>query len=462
MSIQLTFHGAARTVTGSKYRLSAGGGDTLIDAGLFQGLKELRQLNWEDPPFRPADLARVLLTHAHIDHIGYLPRLVRHGFSGPVHCTPATAELAGLLLIDSARLHEEDAAYANRKGFSRHRPALPLYTVEDAKRALDLLRPVDYHEWLPLGDGLRARYQGAGHLLGSASIELRVERRGEELALLFSGDVGRYAAPLHPDPEPRPACDVLIMESTYGDRDHDTTPIAEQLAAPVAEAFERGGTVLVPAFAVGRSQLVTLVLRQLMNEGVLPAAPIHIDSPMAVEATRIYSRHLSQDEVDEPVLADGRRRLFPHDVELAESVADSKRLNDLPGPRVIVSASGMLVGGRVLHHLRRLLPESRNLIVLAGFQAAGTRGRKLLEGSPSLRIHGADVPVRAECMALHGLSGHGDRGELLRWLRTSPRPPQRVFVTHGEPEAAVAFAARLRRELGWSASVPHRDDTVEL
>lgn len=462
MTIDLTFHGAARTVTGSKYRLSTGSTETLVDAGLFQGMKKLRQLNWEDPPFRPHELARILLTHTHIDHIGYLPRLVSRGFDGPVYCTSATADLAQLLLMDSARLHEEDADYANRKGFSKHRPALPLYTVDDAKDAIRLLERVDYDTWLKLGKGVRARYQGAGHILGSASIEVRIERGNEELCIVFSGDIGRYGSPLHPDPEPRPGCDVLIMESTYGNRDHNQTPIGEQIVGQVSATFERGGTVLIPAFAVGRSQQVTLVLRELMKEGVIPEVPIHIDSPMAVEATRIYSRHLDNEHVDEEIFEDGRRRLFPNNVQLHRSVKDSKRLNELSGPRIIVSASGMLVGGRVLHHLRRLLPNSRNLLILAGYQAAGTRGRKLLEGSPSLRIHGADIPVRAECMVLHGLSGHGDRGEMMRWLRSDERPPRRVFLTHGEPEAALAFSELIRRDLGWKTAVPHLGDTVEL
>ncbi len=462
MKVELSFHGAARTVTGSKYLLEIGSRQILIDAGLFQGQKRLRQLNWREPDFRPHELSCVLLTHTHIDHIGYLPRLVRQGFAGPVYCTSATAELARLLLLDSARLQEEDAEYANRKGFSRHEPALPLYTTENAREAIELLEIVDYDTWLDLGRGVRARYQGAGHILGSASIEVEVDRDGRALRILFSGDVGRYDSPLHPDPEPRPSCDVLIMESTYGDRDHDTTPIAEQLAGPVAETFARRGTVLIPAFAVGRSQQVTLVLRQLMRDGVIPEVPIHIDSPMAVEATRIYGRHLDGDHVDEEILEDGRRRLFPSAVRLHRSVSDSKELNELEGPRIIVSASGMLVGGRVLHHLKRLLPEKRNLVVLAGFQAVGTRGRDLYERRPSLRVHGVEIPVKARCVILHGLSGHGDRGELLRWMESGADAPQRTFITHGEERSAMALSELIRERFGWKTSVPHLGASVTL
>jgi metallo-beta-lactamase family protein len=462
MTIELGFHGAARTVTGSKYLLRVGDDPTLVDAGLFQGRKELRLLNWEDPAFRPHRLSRVLLTHTHIDHIGYLPRLVRRGFAGPVLCTRATADLAGLLLPDSARIQEEDADFANRHGFSKHRPALPLYTTDDARAALELLEPVAYDTWIDVGARARARFQGAGHILGSASIEVRVDAGRQEITVLFSGDIGRYGSPLHPDPEPRPPCDVLVMESTYGDRDHDPTPIAEQVARPVAETFARDGVVLVPAFAVGRAQQVTLVLCQLMEEGALPEAPIHIDSPMAVDATHVYRRYLDPEHVDDELVGASRERLFTRRVRLHSTVGESKQLNDLSGPRIIVSASGMLVGGRVLHHLKRLLPERRNLVMLAGYQAEGTRGRDLHQGRPTLRVHGADIPVRARCILLHGLSGHGDRGELMRWLRSEGSAPRRTFITHGEESAALAFADLIRRELGWSTTLPRLGDTVTI
>lgn len=466
--MRLSFHGAARTVTGSRYLLTVEGDDrpsrTLVDAGLFQGFKELRELNWRPSPFDPKQIDRVLLTHAHIDHSGALPRLVREGLDCPIYCTSSTYELAQLLLPDSAKLHEEDAEYANRKGYSKHRPALPLYTVEDAKRALDLFETVELGKELELGDGLRARFHNAGHILGATSISLRLESQAGRPGgtIVWSGDVGRYGVPLHLDPDPIPACDVLICESTYGDRTHDSTALEDQLLEPLLDTFERRGIVLIPAFAVGRSQLVTFVLRELMESGRLPEVPVHIDSPMAVDATSIYSRHLDEHHLDAEVFADGRGRLFPRKVSLHRSVAQSKKLNDASGPRIIVSASGMLTGGRVLHHLRRLVSDRRNLVILAGYQAAGTRGRKLLEGAPTIRMHGRDVPVRAEVMALHGLSAHADSDELVRWLRSGEASPRRVFFTHGEPEAAYTFARRVRRELGWRTSVPDLDDVVEL
>jgi metallo-beta-lactamase family protein len=468
VSVRLAFHGAARTVTGSRYLLTVdgpgGASRTLVDAGLFQGLEELRLLNWRPPPFPPRQVDRVLLTHAHIDHSGVLPRLVKEGLRCPIHCTTATYELARLLLVDSAKLHEEDAEYANRKGYSKHRPALPLYTVAAAERALELFETVELGADLDLGDGLRARFHNAGHILGAASISLEIEPAAGRTGgrIVWSGDVGRYDVPLHLDPDPIPACDVLICESTYGDRAHDPTPVEEQLLEPLLDTFERNGTVLIPAFAVGRSQLITFVLRELMESGRLPEVPVHIDSPMAVDATSIYSRHLDEHHLDPEVFADGRSRLFPGKVSLHRSVAQSKRLNDMRGPRIIVSASGMLSGGRVLHHLRRLVSDRRNLVILAGYQAAGTRGRKLLEGAPTIRMHGMDVAVRAQVMALHGLSAHADADELVRWLRSGEAAPRQVFLTHGEPEAAYAFAQRVRRELGFRTSVPELDEEAEL
>lgn len=449
-------------VTGSKYLLTVGDDRTLIDCGLFQGLRELRRLNWRDPAFDLRRVDRIVITHAHIDHIGYLPRLARLGYQGPVHTTPSTLELAELLLLDAAHIQEEDARYANKKGYSKHSPAEPLFDTGDAEAALKLLRPLDFHEWHHLGKSMRMRYASAGHILGSAHLALTLDLGGRSLKLTFSGDVGRFDAPLHRDPEPPTPCDVLVCESTYGNREHDDTPVSVQLAEALNRCFRRRGTVLIPAFSVGRSQVMTLVLREMMDNGDIPEVPLHIDSPMAIEATQIYARFLNPSNVDEEVVDEGRSSIMPANLTLHRTVSESKQLNSAKGPRIILSASGMLAGGRVLHHLKRIAPDARNLVVMAGYQAAGTRGRRLLDGDPTVRMHGRDVPVRCQVMSLHGLSGHADRSELIRWLQSGDLAPARTYLTHGEAESAMSLAHTLRRQLGWKVSVPCLDEVVDL
>lgn len=461
-TLKLSFHGGAGTVTGSKYLLDTGSTRVLIDVGLFQGLKKLRQLNWREPPFNPDSIDAVLLTHAHIDHGGYLPRLVRLGYAGPVYTTPASKDLAQLLLLDAAKIQEEDAAFANRKGYSKHRPALPLYTSEDSVAACELMRAVGFGEWLEVAPDLQARFLNMGHILGSAMIQVRVTRDDRVTNIVFSGDVGRYDVPLHSNPDPRPECDYLVVESTYGDREHNHESIEAQIRDALIRAVERGGTILIPSFAVGRTQLVTFSLRTLINEGRLPEIPIHIDSPMAVDATRLYSKHIKDLSLDSALTEDGRSRLFPRNVHFHRSVRESKALNKMPGPRVIISASGMLTAGRVLHHLARLLPDPRNLVALVGYQAAGTRGRAMMEGAEVIKIHGEEVPVRAEFMALGGLSAHADRNELLRWVASGPGVPKKIFVTHGEPDAQDALARLLRERLGADCLTPGLDDNYSL
>ena len=447
MSHVLSFHGGAGTVTGSRFLVENGSTRFLVDAGLFQGLKRLREMNWEKLRFDPSSLDFLLLTHAHIDHVGFLPRLVRDGFRGPVRTTGASLDLARLLLMDSAKLQEEDAEFANRRGYSKHRPALPLYTTEDAERAIALFQPLDYGEWIEPAAGIRASFHNAGHILGAAMIEVRLRANGSERTIVFSGDVGRYGVPLHSDPDPLPECDALVIEATYGDREHDPKPMGHQIRDAILGAIERRGTVLIPAFAVGRAQLVTLILRQLIHGGELPEIPIHVDSPMAVDATQIYAQHLKDESLDAADDVDGFGKLVPRSIQFHRSVEDSKRLNQLPGPRIIISASGMLTAGRVLHHLKRLLPDERNVILLVGFQAAGTRGRAMMDGARTVRVHGEDVPVRARFVPIGGLSAHADRGELLRFLRSQPKPPRTVFVTHAEQKASRAFAQTLKDEL---------------
>jgi metallo-beta-lactamase family protein len=434
----------------------------LVDCGMFQGLKELRLMNWRAPEFEPHSVDAMLLTHAHIDHAGYIPRLVREGFRGRVHCTRPTIELAEVLLLDAAKLQEEDADYANRKGFSKHTPALPLYTARDVDDALRRFEPLEYGEWLELG-GVRARLHNAGHILGSAFVEVEAGAGGGPRRIVFSGDLGRYDAPLHTDPDPLPACDALVIESTYGDRVHDATPLIDQIKGPFTETFERGGTVLIPSFALARTQLVTLMLGELMDSGELPKVPVHVDSPMAIEITRIYNRYLNSGDLDEGLDdGDGKSRLLPRHVTFHRTVDESKQLNRLSGPRIIISSSGMLTGGRVLHHLRRLMPEPENLIVLVGYQAPGTRGRSLRDGAQALRMHGQDIPVRAKVLSVEGMSAHADSNELMRWLRSGEALPHVAFVTHGEPEASAALAKRIGMEASVTAFTPFIGEAFDL
>jgi metallo-beta-lactamase family protein len=365
--------------------------------------------------------------------------------------------------MDSAHLQEEDAAWANKRGYSKHRPAEPLYTSVDALAALQLFRPHDYDDWADLGDGLRVRFGNSGHILGAAFVEVRAPlAAGGERTLVFSGDCGRYGVPLHRDPEPLPACDILVVESTYGDRLHDHEPVAEQVRRVFKETIRRKGVVLVPAFAVGRVQMVTLILRDLMKDGELPEVPIFVDSPMAVDATIIYGRHLYDTNLDDDLIQDGRSRLFPREVHLCRTVHESKQLNTREGPMVIISSSGMMTGGRILHHLTRRLGRPENLILLAGYQARGTRGRALQDGATSLRIHGENWPVECRHETIHGLSSHADRDELMRWIGTAPQPPGKVFVVHGEPESAQKFGEHLRDTLATEVHVPSLGKGFEL
>jgi metallo-beta-lactamase family protein len=466
--MKLTFHGAARTVTGSRHLLEAGGQRVLVDCGMFQGLKKLRRLNWEDPGFEPGFLDHIVLTHAHIDHTGYTPRVMQYGFQGDIHCTPATAELLEVMLMDAAHIQEEDAAWANKKGFSKHKPAEPLYTTMDAMQALKLLRPSKFNRWVNLSSRLRFRLVNSGHILGASFAEFRVRQKmrdsvhPDEVTVVFSGDLGRYDVPLHSDPEPLPDCDVLIVESTYGDRQHTKTPVLDQIREDFKQTIHKRGVVLVPSFAVGRTQLVTLILRDLMIGGDLEEVPIHIDSPMAIDATAIYSRHLYDCNLDEEITLDGRNRLFPFKVHLHRTVHESKQLNHLEGPRVIVAASGMMTGGRILHHLTRRLPDHHNLVLLSGYQGMGTRGRSLQDGAATLRIHGQNVDVEARVSTIEGLSSHADADEIMHWIGTADRKPARVFVVHGEEKSAQALAGRIKQEFGSQTTIPNLKDSYEI
>ena len=454
--LRIGFHGAAGTVTGSRHLVMAGGEWALIDCGMYQGLKSLRMKNWEPPPFDPKRLPFVVLTHTHIDHSGMLPRLVREGFEGAIICTPPTLALAGLLLRDAAHIQEEDAEYLNRKGLTKHKPALPLFTTEDAEKALSLFVPRPYGEWTDLPETMRVRFHNAGHLLGSAMVEMQVRGKesGEPVTLLFSGDLGRYDMPLNLDPQPPPESDYLVLESTYGGRKHCADDLYTQVERIVKHTTGRGGVLLIPSFAVGRSQQIIYVLNVLMEEHRIPSLPIHLDSPMAVDATAIYRTFPDEHEA--------RGELHARNVHMHRSVAQSIALNDFNGPGVIISSSGMLHAGRVLHHLKRLLPDPRNTVALIGYQAAGTRGRALIEGARSIRIHGRDVPVGAHVEDLCGFSGHADEDETMRWLSGWSSAPREVFLVHGEPESSAALASRIRSERGWKVRAPELGEIVTL
>ncbi|MDT5268433.1 MAG: metallo-beta-lactamase family protein [Acidobacteriota bacterium] len=464
----LSFWGGVGTVTGSKYLVESNRSRVLVDCGLFQGLRELRERNWEDPPFDPKHIDAVIITHAHVDHTAYLPRLVRLGFNNPVYCSKGTADLLKLLLPDSARLQEEEAEYRNRKGLTRHEPALPLYTEEDARAALKLIRTCpNTGEPTEVAAGMRAGFHIAGHILGSSLVLLELDGAGTDgkgRRVLFSGDLGHYDQPIIRDPVAPPACDYMLVESTYGDRLHDPEDPKVALARVVNEAAGRGGPLLIPAFAVGRTQELLYHLRELEDEGRIPILPVRVDSPMAAAATQIYQRTKEEhDEGYEEVLEQHRNPLRTRSMLTASTREESKRLNEEKGARIIISASGMMTGGRVLHHARRVLPDERATVLFVGYQAAGTTGRKILEGSRYVRIMKDDVPVRCHVERIGGLSAHADWSEVLHWLEPlEGTPPRRVFTTHGEPESAAAMAGHIHERFGWRVDAPQYGEHVEI
>jgi metallo-beta-lactamase family protein len=453
MTVKLTFLGAAGTVTGSKYLLATGDRNVLIDCGLFQGFKQLRLRNWAPFPISPASISEVLLTHAHLDHSGYLPLLVRNGFRGPILSTDATRALCGLLLTDSGHLQERDADFANRHGFSKHKPALPLYTEADAEAALKRFRSVPFHKNVPIAAGLEARFLYAGHILGAAMIELTFG----QTKMLFSGDLGRPKDISLFDPELVEATDYLVLESTYGDRKHEPRDPEDALAELIGSTVARGGTVLIPAFAVGRTQTLLFHLDRLKREKRIPDLPIYLDSPMAMDATDIFAGH-AQDHRASPAET---RAAFAV-ARYVRTIEESKRLDSVGMPKIIISASGMATGGRVLHHLEAYASDPRHLILFAGFQAGGTRGAAMTEGAETIKLHGRYIPVRAQVENLHMLSAHADADEILAWLRHFRSRPKMTFITHGEPAAADALRLRITEELDWPCTVPDYRDQVEL
>ncbi|HZP85680.1 MAG TPA: MBL fold metallo-hydrolase [Burkholderiales bacterium] len=453
--VTLRFLGATGTVTGSKYLIEGYGRRILVDCGLFQGYKQLRLRNWAPLPVTPSSIDTVILTHAHLDHSGYLPLLARGGFSGRVYCTDATRDLCAILLPDSGHLQEEDAYYANLEGFSKHRPALPLYTEDDAKRCLSLLKTVPFAQSIDLGGELRFEFIPAGHILGSAMVALR----GPSGSILFSGDLGRPNDPVMRAPASVARADYLVVESTYGDRAHSTEDPLDALAAIVKRTAARGGIVLIPAFAVGRTQTLLYLIHQLKASGRIPNLPVFLNSPMAIDATRIFWEHRGEHRLSEAE-CEATCRV----ARFVRSAEESETLNRLRMPAIVIAASGMATGGRVLHHLKAFAPDLRNTVLFSGFQAGGTRGASMLAGASSVRIHGIDVPVRAEVALLDMLSAHADRAEILRWLSGFETPPRRTFMTHGEPAAADALRAHVAQTRKWDCHVPDylEAQTIEI
>jgi metallo-beta-lactamase family protein len=452
--VRITFLGAAGTVTGSKYLVETSGTRILVDCGLFQGLKPLRERNWRTLPVDVSRLAAVVLTHAHLDHTGYLPLLIKRGFEGSVYCTHGTRALCGILLPDSGHLQEEDAEFANRKGFSKHHPALPLYTRDDAERSLGALKSVGFDQPLLVGDEMTVRFRPVGHILGASSVEIGVG--GEHI--VFSGDVGRQTDPVMRAPRPLERSDYLIVESTYGDRRHSETDPADRLAEIVQATVERSGVVLIPSFAVGRAQMLLYLLGQLRAAGRIPRdLPVYLNSPMAVDATRIFCAHQ-----DEHRLTPEQCRSMCDVATYVNSAEDSKALNHRRGPMIIISASGMATGGRILHHLKAFGGDARNTVLFAGYQAAGTRGEALLQGAGRIKIHGEDVLIRAQIEQISGLSAHADYQELIDWLAPLQRAPSRVFITHGETKASSALQQHFRDAFGWTSEIPQDGETVVL
>jgi len=453
VTLELTFLGGAGTVTGSKYLLRAGTASVLVDCGLFQGLKALRLRNWAPLPVKPRDVDAVVLTHAHIDHSGYLPRFVQQGFAGPAHASPGTRDLCAILLPDAGHLQEEEARYANKRRFSKHKPALPLYTEDDARKSLERLVPVPFREEREMAGEFRLLLQPAGHILGASIATLSAAG----MRLVFSGDLGRMNDPIMRPPARVEKADYLVVESTYGNRRHDAVNAEEALGSHLARALARGGVVVIPAFAVGRAQSLLYFISRLKASKAIPDVPVYLNSPMAINATRLYHEYRAE------------HRLTPQQCDEACATAqmvntadESRALNERGGPMIIVSASGMATGGRVLHHLKAFAPDPRNMILLPGFQAAGTRGATLASGAEAVKIHGEYVPVKAEVVKMDSMSAHADYNEILQWLRGFKRPPKRTFVTHGEPAAADEMRRRIEETLGWAVSVPEYGEKALL
>ncbi|MEM8967972.1 MAG: MBL fold metallo-hydrolase [Bacteroidota bacterium] len=448
MNVSIQFLGAAQSVTGSKHLLHFDDFQVLMDCGLFQGMKKLRQRNWDKFPMDVSEVEALVISHSHIDHIGYLPKLVKEGFDGPIYCTAATADLARIMLLDSAKLQEEEAEWASKKGYSKHKPPKPLYTVEDAENTFRLFQPYDFDEDIYLTDNIRLKFHNAGHILGAAWVELNVRGQSQQKTLIFSGDLGRYNQPVLRDPVSMTQTDVLLVESTYGDRENLSEDPTEEFAEVVNEAMERGGCLLIPAFAVGRTQTVMYYLKTLMEAGKIPEVPVYLDSPMAINVTQLYKRHFTYHKLRDQDLKYSESIFDYEFFNYYRSVPASQSINEIRKNAIIVSSSGMCTGGRVLHHLVRRLDRPEDTILFVGYQAKGTRGRRILDQEETIRIFGQNVPLKMQVRRIDGLSAHADKSELLRWADTLKEHPKRTFLVHGEVDSAEAMKQSLL-DAGW-------------
>jgi metallo-beta-lactamase family protein len=463
MNVRVKFLGAARSVSGSRYLLEIDEHKILVDCGLFQGLKELRLRNWDEFPVPPEEIETVILTHAHIDHIGYLPKLVKEGFKGKIYCTQPTEDLVKILLMDSAKLQEEEALFAKKKGYSKHAEPKPLYDTKDAEAVFPLLNPLHYKDTLKLNEHIKVRFHNAGHILGAASVEVILNGSSQEKRILFSGDIGRMEDPILYTPTLFEQADILFIESTYGDRENPQGDHKKELSETINRSLQRGGCLLIPAFAVGRTQLMLYFMKELIEEKLVPDVPVFIDSPMATSVTALYKKYIEFHKLKEQHLGTDDNAVFDYkNIQYRQSQAQSIQINDVRSDAVIISSSGMCTGGRILHHLYNRLQRKNDTVLFVGYQAEGTRGRRILEGEPSVRIFGQDVPVKCNIEKLEGYSAHADREELLRWLSAFRSSPKQVFVVHGEVRSAEKFSQTIKEKFGWNVEVPGYLESREL
>lgn len=462
MNVRIKFLGGAGTVTGSKYLLEIDDFKLLVDCGLFQGIKELRLKNWAPFPMDPKEIDAVVLTHAHIDHTGYLPRLVKEGYSGPIYCNEATEDLLKILLRDSAKLQEEEAAFAKKKGYSKHEDPQPLYGLEDAEQVFPLIRSTDYFQEITISDKILVKFKNAGHILGASIVEVKIIGDQQQKKIVFSGDIGRYNDPMLYPPTPVEAADVLLVESTYGDRENPMGDPAEELAAIVNRAMSLGGCLLIPAFSVGRTQLLLFYFKKLIENGSISDIPVYIDSPMAISATNLHKKHFEYHKLDEFDLANHHAVFDFKNFRYKSSQQESVQLNYVKSNAVIISASGMCTGGRIMHHLYNRLQNESDTLLFVGYQAEGTRGRRILDGEPTVKMFGYDIPVKCHIEKIEGLSAHADKTELITWLDQFSESPKMTFVIHGEEQVSSRFAETLREQYNWNVTTPKYNESFEL